>query len=287
MRKFIAAIVLIILLAVGGAIVGYPLISNYLMSQNLDSQVQTYLNSAAQLDDEQYSEELKKAKEYNKSLIGNVEVGDPFSEQPETDDNYYDLLNISGTSVMACVEIPSIDIRYPIYHSASDDVLEKGIGHLQNTSLPIGGKGTHAVLTGHTGTSNAKLFTDLDQVEIGDVFYITVLNETLAYEVDQIKVVLPSDTSALQIDPEEDYVTLITCTPFGINSHRLLVRGNRIPFSEEDTKELQRTRIAKSTWGDEYTSALMIGAGVMIGILLIYLLIRIISKQIRKRKEND
>lgn len=287
MKKYIAVIVLIILLAVGGGIVGYPLLSNYLMSQNLDSEVQSYLNSAAQLTEEQYDEEFKKAEEYNKGLIGNVDVVDPFGEQLEVDDNYYDLLNVSGTSVMACVEIPTIGIKYPVYHSASSEVLEKGIGHLRNTSLPIGGKGTHAVLTGHTGTSQAKFFTDLDTLEIGDVFYINVLNETLSYEVDQIKVVLPSDTSLLQIDPEEDYVTLVTCTPFGVNSHRLLVRGNRISLTEEEKERLGRTRIAESTWGDEYTSALIIGTSVMVSILLIYVLIRFISKQIRKRKEND
>lgn len=287
MKQFIAVIVLIVLLAVGGGIVGYPLIRNYLMSQNLDSEVQSYLSSASQMSKAQYDEEFKRAKEYNNSLIGNVNVADPFGEQPETDDNYYNLLNVQSTSVMACIEIPAINIKYPIYHSADNSVLEKGIGHLRNTSLPIGGKGTHSVLTGHTGYSQAKFFTDLDKVKNGDLFYITVLNETLAYEVDQIKVVLPTDTSALQINSEEDYVTLVTCTPYGVNSHRLLVRGRRTPLDELVKEKFKSVKIKKSTWIDEYMSAIIIGASVMLGILIVYVLIRVISKQIRKRKENE
>lgn len=287
MKKIIAVIILIVLLAVGGGIVGYPFISNYLMSQNLDSEVQSYLNSVSQLSKDQYDEEFEKAKEYNESLIGNVNIGDPFGEQPETDDNYYDLLNVSDTSVMASIEIPAINVIYPIYHSADSSVLSKGIGHLRNTSLPIGGKGTHSVLTGHTGYSQAKLFTDLDKLENGDVFYITVLNETLAYEVDQIKVVLPTDTSELQIDSEGDYVTLVTCTPYGVNSHRLLVRGTRIPFVESEKEKSQPVRVTESTWNDEYMSAIIIGGSVMAGILILYVLIRIVIKQMRKRNDDE
>ncbi|MCH5297756.1 MAG: class C sortase [Ruminococcus sp.] len=287
MKKVIAVIILIVLLVVGGGIVGYPFISNYLMSQNLDSEVQSYLNSASQLSQDQYDEELEKAKKYNEGLIGNVNVGDPFGEQPETDDNYYDLLNVNGTSVMAVIEIPAIDVRYPVYHGTGKSVLDKGVGHLKNTSLPIGGKGTHSVLTGHTGYSQAKLFTDLDKLENGDVFYITVLKETHAYQVDQIKVVLPTDTSDLQIDSEEDYVTLVTCTPYGVNSHRLLVRGTRIPFVESEKEKSEPVSVTKSTWNDEYMSAIIIGSSVMIGILIVYVLIRVVIKQIRKRKCNE
>ncbi|MCH5303968.1 MAG: class C sortase [Ruminococcus sp.] len=287
MKQFIAVIVFIVLLTVGVGIIGYPFVSNYLMSQNLDSEVQSYLSSASQMSKDQYSEEIKKAKEYNKSLIGNVEIADPFGDEPKGDDNYNELLNVDGTSVMAVIEIPAIDIRYPVYHSANDDVLDRGIGHLRNTSLPIGGKGTHSVLTGHTGHSQAKFFTDLEKVETGDVFYISVLNETLAYKVDQIKVVLPSDTSQLQIDTEKDYVTLVTCTPFGVNSHRLLVRGSRIPYNEEIKEKFKSVKIEKSTWVDEYMYAIIIGASVMFGILIVYAVVRVIRKQAEKRKEND
>lgn len=289
MKRIIAIIILIVLLLIGGVIVGYPFISNYLMSLNLDSEVQTYLNSSAQMDKNQFDEEYEKAKKYNESLIGNVIIGDPFAQQTDSDtsDNYYDLLNVSDTSVMAVIDIPAIDIRYPVYHGTGNSVLDKGIGHLKNTSLPIGGKGTHSVLTGHTGYSSAKLFTDLDKLQNGDVFFITVLNETLAYKVDQIKVVDPSDTSDLKIDPDKDYITLVTCTPFGVNSHRLLVRGTRTSLAEAQKQSTDSSRIAESTWNDEYTYAIIIGGSVMAGILIVYFLISFIIKHRRKRKTNE
>ena len=288
MKRTVATIALVVLLLVGTGIVGYPFISNYLMEQNLSSEVQSYLDSTALLDNSKFDEEFEKAKEYNESLIGNVSIGDPFGYQPVADDNYYDLLNVQGTSVMAALEIPAINITYPIYHGADESILSKGIGHLRNTSLPIGGECTHSVLTGHTGTSQAKLFTDLDKLERDDVFYITVLGDTLAYKVDQIKVVLPSDTSDLRVEPDKDYVTLVTCTPYGVNSHRLLVRGSRIPYTREEMKKLNASRkAAQSTWVNEYLSAIIIGAVVMVSILIVYALFRVISKKIRKRKDND
>lgn len=287
MKRTVATIALVVLLILGAGIVSYPFISNYLMEQNLSSEVQSYLDSTSQLDRSSYDAELKKAIEYNKSLIGNVSVADPFGVQPEPDDNYYDLLNVQGTSVMAALEIPAIDVRYPIYHGADESVLLKGIGHLRNTSLPVGGSSTHAVLTGHTGESQAKLFTDLDKLETDDVFYITVFGETLAYKVDQIKVVVPTDTSELTIEPDKDYVTLVTCTPYGVNSHRLLVRGTRIPYTREEMKKLNASRkVAQSTWVNEYLSAIIIGGSVTAGILILYALFRVISKRLRKRKDN-
>lgn len=286
MKKIIAIIILIVLLAIGAGIVGYPFISNYLMSMNLDSEIQTYLNSASQLEQDKYDNLFEEAKKYNESLIGNFSIGDPFGDQTETDDNYNELLDVQGTSVMACIEIPVIDVYYPIYHGTSSSILSQGIGHLRNTSLPIGGTATHSVLTGHTGLSSAKLFTDIDKLETGDIFYIHVLDEILAYEVDQIKVVEPSDTSYLQIDPEKDYVTLVTCTPYGINSHRLLVRGSRIPYVPSE-KEVQAAKEVESTYNNEYMSAIIIGGSVMAGILIVYFLISFVIKQRRKRKGNE
>lgn len=286
MKKVIAAVIFIVLMVIGIGIIGYPLASNFLMSLNLDSEVQTYLNAASNLDSEEYDKQLSLAQEYNNSLRGNYDIGDPFGKEIETDDEYYDLLNIDGTSVMACIEIPALKIKYPIYHGTSDDVLNKGIGHMRNTSLPIGGKGTHAVLTGHTGLSNAKLFTDIDKLEEGDVFYIYVMNKTLAYSIDQIKVVEPSDTSALKIDDENDYVTLVTCTPYGLNTHRLLVRGTRIPYVESE-KKVQPSLVEKSTYNEEYMSAIIIGGLVMAGLLFIYILIKVVLRICRKRKNNE
>lgn len=288
MKKAIAIIALLVLLAIGVGIIAYPFISNCLMSLNVDSEVRSYLNNSSQLTQSQYEEELKKAQEYNKGLIGNIVAGDPLGQPSEDDDDYYDLLNVGETSVMAALEIPVINFKYPVYHGTDNETLSKGIGHLKNTSLPVGGKGTHSVLTGHTGYTPARFFTDLDKLEYGDIFFISVLNEVLAYEVDQILVVEPTDTSSLQIDPEKDYVTLVTCTPYGINSHRLLVRGSRIPYDEAVEKnKIRSSRDIGSTWADEYMFAIIIGACVMAGILIVYFLVRTIINLAKKRKETN
>lgn len=285
MRKIIAVFIFVIIMAAGICIAAYPFVSNYLMGKNLDSEVQTYMNLSSQAASDEYNEEFERAEEYNKSLVGSADIGDPFGGDTNESEEYNDLLNIDGTSVIACIEIPAINVKYPIYHGTSGEVLQKGIGHMNNTSLPIGGIGSHAVLTGHTGLSNSKLFTDIDKLENGDVFYIYVLNRTLAYQVDQIKVVEPSDTALLQIDPNEDYVTLVTCTPFGQNTHRLLVRGTRIPYEEAKQAE-QTSRVSESTWENEYVFAIIVGLMVMIGILAVFMLIQIIIRACGKRKNN-
>ncbi|MCH5299004.1 MAG: class C sortase [Ruminococcus sp.] len=283
MSKGLKAIIFIVVLMIGIIIAGYPFISNFLNGLNSSSELQTYLNLVSNLSDEECEQALKEAREYNKGLLGSVNIGDPFGKETKADDDYYNLLKIKGTPVMACLEVPAIDIKYPVYHGTSDEVLSKGIGHMRGTSLPIGGKGTHSVLTGHTGYSTSKLFTDIDKLEKGDKFYIYTLNLKLAYEVDQIKVVLPSDTSDLKIEPNKDYVTLVTCTPYGINTHRLLVRGKRVPYDEEENAR-QATKRTESTWYEEYMSAIIIGGGVMAGILILYYIITLIGKQVRKRK---
>lgn len=286
MRRMIAIISLVVLMLIGIMIGGYPFISNLLMGMNLDSEVQTYLNTASQLSSEEYDREIARAEAYNKSLTGSFQIEDPFGEETEADDEYYDLLNLDGTSVMACIEVPILKIKYPIYHGTNDDVLNKGIGHLKNTSLPIGGTGTHAVLTGHTGLSNAKFFTDIDKLEEGDVFYIYVLDQTLAYRIDQIQVVEPSDISLLKIDTEKDYITLVTCTPYGRNTHRLLVRGVRIPYVESQ-KEVPPSQAEKSTYKEEYMEAVILGISVMTGILLVYVLVRMIVRIWKKRRDYE
>ncbi|MCH5297611.1 MAG: class C sortase [Ruminococcus sp.] len=286
MKKVIAIICLIVLMTIGFGIVGYPFISNLLTNMNSNSEIQTYLGSVSNLESDDIDTMLRRAQEYNESLVGSVSLSDPFAEDINTDSEYYDLINMDGTSVMATIEIPSIDIKYPIYHGTSDAVLQKGIGHLRNTSLPIGGKSTHAVLSGHTGLSNAKFFTDIDKLEEGDMFYIYILNQTLAYRIEQINVVEPWDTSLLKIEPEEDYVTLVTCTPFGQNTHRLLVRGTRVPYVESE-KDTQISHLEESTWNQEYMSALIIGLSVMLGILIVFALFKIVMRICRKRKNNE
>ena len=283
MKKVSKTIIFIVVLGIGIVIAAYPFISNFLNSLNLDSEIQTYLNSSSSLNSEQRENMIKEAKKYNKGLLSNIKIGDPFEEPTKTNDNYYNILKVSDTPVMSCIEIPAINLKYPIYHGTDEDVLSKGIGHMRNTSFPIGGKGTHAVLTGHSGYSSTKLFTDIDKLKKGDKFYIYTLDLSLSYEVDQIKVVLPTDTADLKVNPKEDYVTLVTCTPYGINSHRLLVRGKRIPYVGEE-KVFQAKKRIESTWNNEYLSAIVIGGGVMAGILIVYIIVRVIVKRVRKRK---
>lgn len=229
-----AARLLIILLGVG--ILVYPSLSEYLAERNSSRATASYDDTVQQLEQERLAQLLAKAQEYNR-LLADASAGKaPLADDngnPITPESYWDLLNIDSTGMMAYITIPRLGQTIPIYHGTEEAVLQVGIGHLQNTSLPVGGEGTHAALSGHRGLPTASLFTDLDQMEIGDEFFIKVLNETLAYEVDQILTVLPSEMGALAIEPGQDYVTLITCTPYGINSHRLLVRGHRVPYTPE------------------------------------------------------
>ena len=238
MKRFLPIIIIVLLFLGGAGLVLYPVVSSWYMGHHQGQVVADYDEEAAKMSQEQIEEELEKARKYNESLLGNVVLTDPFNAEALEEQNteYEDLLNIGGDGVMGSIEIPGQDIYLPIYHGTGSESLEKGAGHLQNSSLPVGGKGTHAVISGHTALPTAEMFNNLSEVEEGDVFYIHVLNQTLAYEVDQIKVVLAEDISHLLIDKNEDYVTLVTCTPYGINSHRLLVRGTRIPYEEAQAK---------------------------------------------------
>lgn len=285
MKKALLWTLGILLLLASLSLVGYPFISNYLNSLNLSSEVMSYLNVAEDLSDAEYSEILDAAKKYNESLIGNVQIGIPFTKDENSSDEYDKLLSIDGSDVIASIEIPTISVNLPIYHGTSEDVLQKGVGHLPNSSLPIGGKGTHAVLTGHTGLSSQKLFSDISSLSIGDMFFIHILGDTLAYRIDEINTVLPSETDKLQIHPEEDHITLVTCTPFGVNSHRLLIRGTRTPY-DEIKDEAPIINPEASTWNSQYVRAIIRGALVMAVILIVFLLIKIILYRYRKRK-ND
>ena len=213
----------------------YPVVSNYVNQLHSTTIATDYEQEVSHLSENLENEMIEQAREYNKSLIGISSFIDPFSDtegiQTE-DDVYNNLLKIDDTKMMGYIDIPKIDIVLPIYHGTSESVLQSGVGHLPNPSLPVGGESSHAVLSGHRGLANAKIFTDLNKMEIGDVFYIKILHHTFAYQVDQILTVLPSETDALQIEKGKDYVTLVTCTPYAVNTHRLLVRGTRIPYEE-------------------------------------------------------
>lgn len=223
-------LILVAIFLVGVGLLAYPSFSDYWNSFHQSRAIASYAETVAQMDDKTYEEMLAKANEYNAKL---TESGMKWTMTDEDIAEYDSVLDISGTGIMGYIEIEKINCYLPIYHGTGDAVLQIAIGHIQGSSLPIGGKGTHAVLSGHRGLPSAKLFTDLDQMDIGDTFVIRVLDEIMTYEVDNVLIVEPDDLSTLTIDPEKDYVTLVTCTPYGINTHRLLVRGHRTENAED------------------------------------------------------
>ena len=229
------------LFLVGFGILSYPTISDQWNSYRQSRLISTYEAAVAEMEPEDYSREWEAAWEFNNTLEKNNLYGDAFgsSEGEITDTEYWKILNTAGDGVMGYLSIPKINIRLGVYHGTAEDVLQTGIGHLDGTKLPIGGESTHSVLAAHRGLPSARLFTDVDQLERGDRFYIHILDEILAYEVDQILPMVDKDdmdtlSEALQITEGEDYVTLFTCTPYGVNSHRLLVRGTRVPYEGEE-----------------------------------------------------
>ena len=218
-------IALISVMVIGVLIVAYPTISDWWNSFHQTRAIASYTEKVAAMDTVDAERMLKEAEEYNAGL---VDKEGRFALDDDELAIYDSILDITGNGIMGYVEIPKLHISLPVYHGSQDAVLQVAIGHLEGTSFPVGGKGTHAVLTGHRGLPSARLFTDIDQLTDGDHFMVHVLNRTVTYEVDQIHIVLPEEMEDLAIDPEKDYCTLITCTPYGINSHRLLVRGRRV-----------------------------------------------------------
>jgi sortase A len=227
----IRKLLIILLVAAGVAILAYPWFSNWYASKGHQKVIEAYHGQVAAMDEEKIDEEIGFAQAYNSSLNGES-ITDPFVLGSGTarPDGYENILNPDGNGVMAVLSIPKINLKLPVYHGVDESVLEHGIGHMPTTAFPIGGAGTHSVLAGHRGLPNQELFTRLDVLAIGDEFYINVMGRMMAYRVDDISVVLPEDTDILRPVPGEDYVTLTTCTPIGVNSHRLLVRGTRIPY---------------------------------------------------------
>lgn len=274
MPRKCTAILSILILLLGIGVLAYPAVSNMYYEHQQKRLTEYYDHLVTDtVDDDTLDKELEEVRNYNQGLLqGGVLLTDPFdkSQLDPTSMPYAGLLNVDGDGAMGYITIPAIDVNLVIYHGTGEDVLQKGVGHLQGTSLPVGGKGTHCVLSAHTGLNNKKLFTDLDQLVEGDVFFLHVLGETLAYKVDQIKVVLPSDTEDLRIDADHDYVTLVTCTPYGINTHRLLVRGTRIPYKEAEAIQ-QTTGKRSSTWMEQYLKAILAGLAVLLVLLALLL----------------
>lgn len=237
----------------------YPLIGE-LLSERYHSDVETvYAAAIADADDAELTAQRRAAEAYNALLRGEAAVSAGGASAPPL--VYAEQLSVGGA--MCYINIPKIGVYLPVRHGTGAETLERAVGHVVGTSLPVGGSGTHAVLSAHSGMASAKLFSDIDQLVKGDVFYIHVLGEVLAYEVDQIATVPPSDTSLLQIEEDKDLVTLVTCTPFGVNTHRLLVRGHRVPYVAELAAENGKVPKAASSWTQHYLTGLGIGLGVL------------------------
>ncbi len=235
----------------------YPLVGE-LLSEKYHSDVETAYTAAIEdTDDAELTAQREAAEQYNAMLSGTTITEGGASAPPLA---YAEQLTVGG--VMAYVDISQIGVYLPVQHGTNAETLEKSVGHVVGTSLPVGGSSTHAVLSAHSGMASAKLFSDIDQLELGDNFYVHVLGEVLAYEVDAINTVLPTDTSLLQIEEGKDYVTLVTCTPFGINTHRLLVRGHRVPYTPKQASAAEEKPVA-SSWTQHYLTGLAIGLGAV------------------------
>ena len=229
MKKHLSTILLVFILLLGIAILLYPTLSDYYNSFHQSRAIASYIEQMEAVDPVDYQREWDRAREYNEAL---TRKSNRFLLTDEEYAEYESLLNLTGSGIMGYIEVPKIDCTLPIYHGTDEAVLQIAVGHIEGSSLPTGEPGTHAVLSGHRGLPSAKLFTDLDKMEIGDLFVIRVLDEVMTYEIDQILIVLPEELDALAIDPEQDYCTLVTCTPYGVNTHRLLVRGHRTENAE-------------------------------------------------------
>lgn len=251
----------------------YPWISNFVNQHQADITVDNYKKKEKSLSEEQKEEMWKKAQMYNADLAQNqVELTDPFVESKSDIKSgliYNNLLNIDKSGMMCYLEIPCINVNLPVFHGTAASTLERGIGHLEGSSLPVGGKSTHAVLTGHTGLNNAKLFTDLTEVKEGDLFFLHTLGKDLAYRVIEIEVVLPEETQDLLIRKGKDLVTLITCTPYGVNSHRLFVTGIRTKYTPEEKENAKDDRSKDSQWMNAYKKAAIIGLAIALAVIIL------------------
>ena len=225
-KKNLFTAIMVTGLVVGIGLLLYPSIANYWNSFHQSRAIMRYQESVSQMSEEEYKQILDDAREYNKKL---AKTGIIWKMTDDERKEYNSKLKIKGTEVMAYISMPKFHIKYPIYHGTDESVLQTSIGHIEGSSLPVGGKSTHCIISGHRGLPSARLFTDLDKVKEGDIWMITTLNETLTYECDQIRIVEPNDLSDLNIEKGKDYCTLVTCTPYGVNTHRLLIRGHRIP----------------------------------------------------------
>lgn len=262
MRKHASTMILILILVVGLSLMLYPSFSNWWNEAHQSRAIAAYSQEVSKLDENRYDELWQQAWEYNRSLVGRENA---YFLDDSQKAEYERLLDVSGMGIMGYIEIPSLKVSLPIYHGTEESVLQVAVGHLEWTSLPVGGESTHCVLSGHRGLPRAKLFTDLDRLVVGDRFRLGVLDQVLTYEVDQILIVEPQDTEALLIEEGKDLCTLVTCTPYGINTHRLLVRGHRVE-TEKDAKNVRVTSDAIQI--EPYLVAPVVAAPILLVLLL-------------------
>jgi len=277
MKKHISTLLLIAVFLIGLSLLLYPTLSDYWNSFHQSRAITSYAEQVSNLNQDEYEELWADAIRYNATLS---ERSNTFTLTEEQEKQYEQLLNLGGTGEIGYIEIPSISVALPIYHGTEDTVLQHAIGHLEWSSLPVGGIGSHCVLSGHRGLPSAKLFTNLDKLAQGDTFILRVLDEVLTYEVDQILIVEPQDVDALQIIDGGDYCTLVTCTPYGINTHRLLVRGHRI----DNIEEAMTVRVTADALQIE---PLLVAPAVAIPILLLLMILLLLPRQPRKKHGGD
>ena len=276
MRRKLSGILFGLLFLVGFGILAYPTVSNQWNTYRQSRLISNYEQAVSDMQPEDYTKEWEAAREFDSTLVQNNIYGDVFGSDDVDmkDTDYWKVLNVAGDGVMGYLSIPKINIKLAIYHGTAEDVLQTGIGHMNGTSLPIGGESTHSVLAAHRGLTAARLFTDIDQLKQGDMFYIHVLDETMAYQVDQILDMVDKDDhetldEALQIQEGEDQVTLFTCTPYGVNSHRLLVRGTRVPYNGEEEVESTPVDSMLRAIQNYYMLYLILGLAVTLLVILI------------------
>ena len=290
MKKKIPGILFGLLFLIGFGILVYPTVADQWNTYRQSRLISSYENTIEEMEPEDFTAEWEKARTFNDTLTQNSIYGDVFGEEDQKleDTQYWQVLNVGGDGVMGYLSIPKINIKLSIYHGTSDQVLQTGVGHLNGTKLPIGGESTHSVLAAHRGLPSARLFTDIDQLEKGDKFYIHVLDETLAYQVDQILDMVDKDDTetlekALQIEEGKDQVTLFTCTPYGVNSHRLLVRGTRVPYEGEEEVSSTPVDTMLQAVQNYYMLYLILGLSVT---LLIILFLRFLMRPGKKNRKS-
>ncbi len=276
MKKYILDILIVVLILAGVGLLLFPIISDHRNRSQASAVIVTYNNEMNQTDAKEKEKMLQDAREYNQVMAGKG-ISVPGKEIPA----YADQLNVTDTGIMGYIEIEKIGVQLPIYHDVDSGVLQIGVGHMPTSSLPVGGEDTHSVLSSHRGLPTAKLFTDLDQMRIGDTFTITVADEVLIYEVDQIKTVLPEEMSDLNIISGEDLCTLVTCTPYGVNSHRLLVRGSRI--HSDDTRP-ETLRVANDAI---MVDPLVTTAFLSIVMLAVINIVAVVRSHVRKKRRKE